>query len=348
MKGRLGILLALVLHATLLTFCVAQEMDNGHALAKQNEHSHAELHFRGVIRPYRHIVLRSPIDSQVLQVASQTGQEVAPETVLIQLDTQTMEREVHLAQTQLAKIRADLKACELGLEQIDRATSQLREGKKEVEQRLVFARRTQPPLGYPGRVVENESNVMRSPMRKKGADQILEAIDDIEASRLRLRSNRSRLLSLREDLQRAEHATNAAIRVTQKSLDEASVTANVKGIVARYFVQPSDRVNAGDELVEVIQTDRLRATLWLPDKVAASFDFQAMPWNARIRVSNTEKSWQKGIVREVTPLPHPQTKQAMLEVEVDNGDRTLRTGMWVDAILEPSETAQASRKRSLQ
>ena len=185
-------------------------------------------------------------------------------------------------------------------------------------------------------------------MREKGADRIQEAIDDVEANRLRIRSKRSRLLSLREDLQRAEHATNAATRITQKRLDEANVTANVKGIIARYLVQPSDRVNAGDELVEVIQTDRLRATLWLPDKVAASFDFQAMPWNARVRVSNTEKSWQKGIVREVTPLPHPQTKQAMLEVEVDNGEGTLRAGMWVDAILETSETVQASRKRSLQ
>ena len=167
MKGELGILLTLMIQATLLTFCMAQEVDNGNALAKQDEHSWAdapaELHFRGVIRPYRRIVLRSPIDSQVLQVTSQTGQEVAPETVLVQLDTQAMEREVHLAQTQLAKIRADLKACELGLKQLDRSANQLREGREEIEQRLAFARRTQPPLGYPGRVVKNESNVMRSP-----------------------------------------------------------------------------------------------------------------------------------------------------------------------------------------
>lgn len=352
MKATTHILFALVVHSALSVLVIAQEASDGGDLAeagnRQLADNASELRFRGVIRPYRRIVLRSPVDSQVLQLAADVGQEVAAKTVLIQLDTQALEREVRLAQSQLEKVRAELKACGLGLEQIDRSFDQLREGRGEAEERLAFVRRPQPPPGYPGRVVNSRSDVMRSPMREKAADQVQQAIDVVDANQLRLRAKRSRLLSLREELQRAEHAAVAATRITQQRLDEASVMANVQGVIARYFVQPAERVNAGDKLVEVIQTDRLKATLWLPDKVAVNFDFHDLPWDARIRASNTEASWQKGIVRNMSPLPYPRTDQAMLEVEIENGEGGLRAGMWVDAILETSDVAQAARQRSLQ
>ena len=352
MKSTSHLLLALVLHAALSVLVVAQEASDGGDLAESSSRqladSDSELRFRGVIRPYRRIVLRSPVDAQVLQVAADVGQEVAAETVLVQLDTQALEREVGLAQSQLEKVRAELKACGLGLEQIDRSFDQLREGREEAEERLVFVSRPQPPPGYPGRVVNSRSDVMRSPMREKASDQVQQAIDAVDANEVRLRAKRSRLLSLREELQRAEHAAVAATRITEQRLDETSVTTNVKGVIARYFVQPTERVKAGDKLVEVIQTDRLKATLWLPDKVAVNFDLQGLPRDARIRASNTEASWQKGVVRNMPPLPHPRTDQAMLEVEIENNEGGLRAGMWVDAVLETSDVAQVTRQRSLQ
>ncbi len=352
MKMTTHMLLALVLHTALLSLCIAQETNDGAVLAEPGDRyladNSAELRFRGVIRPYRRVILRSPVDSRVLQIDTAVGQEVAAETVLIRLDTEALEQDVRLAQSQLEKVRAELKACGLGLEQIDRSSDQLREGREEAEQRLAFVRRPQPPPGYPGRVVNRRSDVMRSPMREKAADEVQQAINGVDANQVRLRAKRSRLLSLREELQRAEHAAVAATHITRQRLDEASVTANVTGVIARCFVQPSERVNAGDKLVEVIQTDRLRATLWLPDKVAVNFDYHDLPRDARIRASNTQASWQKGIVRNMPPLPHPRADQAMLEVEIDNMEGGLRAGMWVDAILETSDVAQAARQRSLQ
>ncbi len=48
------------------------------------------------------------------------------------------------------------------------------------------------------------------------------------------------------------------------------------------------------------------------------------------------------------PLPHPRTEQTMFDVEVDNAGGNLRAGMWVDAILETSNVAQAPSKKSVQ
>ena len=346
------ILLALTIQMAAISLCSAQAADDRSRAEERNEptlaDNSAELHFRGVIRPYRRVVLRSPIDSQVLQLSAQVGQAVTAESILVQLDTKSLESELRLAEEQLEKVRAELKVCQAGLKQMDRSSDQLREGRQEVEQRLDFARRPQSPPGYPGRVVNGTSDVMGSPMREKAIDRVREALDDVDANRVRLRSNRGRLLSLRDELQRWEHGAEAAVRVAQKRLDEANVTASVQGIVAKSFVESSERVKAGDELVEIIQTDRIKATLWLPGTVAADFDFGAFPWKARVRTSNTETSWHTGIVRDVPPLPHPRTEMAMLEVEVDNEKGLLRPGMWVDAVLETSDVAQASRKRSLQ
>lgn len=346
------LLLALFLYSALSVLGFAQEARDGSELVESGNRplvdSSSELRFRGVIRPYRRIVFRSPVDAQVLQIAADVGQEVSAETILVQLDTRALEREVRLAQSQLEKVRAELKACGLGLEQIDRSFDQLREGREEAEERLAFVSRPQPPPGYLGRVVNSRSDVMRSPMREKAADQVRQAIDAVDANQLRLRAKRSRLLSLREELQRAEHVAVAATRIAEQRLNEASVVANVKGVIARCFVQPAERVKAGDKLVEVIQTDRLKATLWLPDKVAVDFERQGLPRDARIRASNAEESWQKGVVRNMSPLPHPRTDQAMLEVEIENNEGGLRAGMWIDAVLETSDVAQVERQRSLQ
>jgi len=351
-RGTIWTLIALAILATSVISCVAQDVGGGIEPAAESERTltddSAGLHFRGVIRPYRRIVLRSPIDARVLQVSAETGQAVTDGTVLVQLDTGSVEREVRLAEEQLKKIHAELKACELGLKQIDRTAEKLRDGRKEAEQRLEFASRAQTPPGFPGRVVEGNSEVMGSPMRDKAIDKGRKAIEDVDANRLRVRSSRSRLLSLREELQQGQHAAEAALGIAKKRLEEGKVTASVKGIVSKAFVTSSEKVKAGDELVEVIQTDRVRATLWLPNSVASEYDFDGFPWDARVRASNTETSWQPGIVQDTSPLPHPGTEQAMLEVEVDNRKGLLRAGMWVDAILETSNMAQASRKGSLQ
>lgn len=345
MTRAIRILLTVMVHAILLTSCIAQEAGKSDRAASGDS---AVLHLRGVIRPYRRIVIRSSIDSRVLQVGFQVGQEVTADTELVQLDLQQLEREVRLAKEQLEKVRAELKACKLGLEQIDRSSDQLRDGRHEVELRLEFTRRPQPPPAFLGRVVDRENDIMRSPMREKAVDKVHDAIADVDANQLRIRGKRSRLLSVREELQQAVPVAEAAVRIAEQRLAGAKVTANVKGIIARSHVQVSDKVKAGDALVELIQTDRLTATLWLPAHVAASRDFQTPAWDARLRASNTEMAWHKGTVHNRPPLPHPQADQAMLDVEIDNRGGVLRAGMWVDAVLETSDVAQASRERSVQ
>ena len=349
MTTTIHIVLALMMHAALVTFCFSQEADRSDLVEDRAvRDDSAALHLRGVIRPYRRILIRSPIDSRVLQVGVQVGQEVTAETELVQLDPQQMEREVRLAKKQLEKVRAELKACKLGLEQIDRSSDQLRDGRHEIELRLEFTRRPQPPPAFLGRVVDRKDDIMQSPMREKAVDKVHDAIAEVDANQLRIRSKRSRLLSLREELQQTEPLAEAAVRIAEQRLAEAKITANVKGIIAQRYVQPSDKVKAGDALVELIQTDRLTATLWLPARVATSRDFQTPAWDARLRASNTEMAWHKGTVQNTAPLPHPQADHAMLDVEIDNRGGVLRAGMWVDAVLETSDVTQASRERSVQ
>ncbi len=348
MNSTAHLLLGIIGLAALHTCCLAQEAGVVSHVTKSVAEDPTSLHLRGVIRPYRRIVLRSPIDSKVLQIAGETGQNVTAQTVLIQLDTRALERQLHFAEMQLEKVRAQLAACELGLKQIDASTERLRDGKEEAMVRLEFASKPQPPLGFAGRVVDSESHIMRSPLREEMLDEFQETIDKVEASQVRIRAKRARLLSFRQELSRAEHGAVAAIQITQQRMGEAVVTAEAEGVIARYLVQPSQAVSAGDELVEVIQTDRLKATLWLPDKLASSFDPRDRPWYARVRSSNGEAPWHAAVVRDAMPLPHPRTEQTVFDVEVDNTKGNLRAGMWVDAILETSNVAQTPSRKSVQ
>jgi hypothetical protein len=119
-------------------------------------------------------------------------------------------------------------------------------------------------------------------------------------------------------------------------------------MVARCLVQESSAVRAGDDLVELIQTDRVKVALWLPaDPSATLFGRRDGPWTARVRGPAGDAPWLPAEVGPLSPEPHPQTARTMLELEIDNRDGILHAGMVVDAILEIRDQSFTTGRRTM-
>jgi multidrug efflux pump subunit AcrA (membrane-fusion protein) len=293
------------------------------------------LRLRGIVQPLRRVVLRAPIAARITDVYVQAGESVEAEQVLVQLDVEPLEQQLATAQAGLDKIRAELRACNAAIAKIDVTTRELREDLQRAQQQLAVLRRSARRSGSAGRVVAGGPGVMRAPLRDDTTEELEDGIEEGSAGRLRIRSSRSRLLSLRQQLQRSEHAAKGATELIRQHIKEATLEANADGVVARLLAQPSASVEAGDELLEVIQTDRVKVVLWLPDQaVRRHFTPLRGQWFARVRVANSQTPWLDAIVRDLAPELHPQTNQAMLELDVDNSAGHLHAGMVLDAILE--------------
>ena len=89
-------------------------------------------------------------------------------------------------------------------------------------------------------------------------------------------------------------------------------------------------VSAGDEVLRIIRTDRVKVQLWIAPNRLACGEFK---FEARIQQKDAGDRWVEAKVLGVSDLPHPRTGQYLVEVEVDNRDDQFRPGGFVRAQL---------------
>ncbi len=295
---------------------------------------------RGIVMPLRRVVLHAPLQGRVTELAVQPGDQVDAGSLLVRLDPRRLTLQLAEAQAQQEKIELERKVLEEGLSQLRRTENRIRrEQQRGAEQQRSLRSLTRPD--YPGRVAPRDSSVMRAPAREEADAEIEDALDEATVGRLRLRANEGRLLSLRRQAVRAQHTAQAMVKLLKEQLQQSEVLAPLEGVVAQCFVQRADTVQAGDQLVEVIQTNRVKVVLWLPDDASvAQLARRERQWTARVRLPGGDASWIAAQVGELAPEPNPRTGQTMLELELDNPAGNLRAGMAVDAILEVADAAE--------
>jgi len=125
-------------------------------------------------------------------------------------------------------------------------------------------------------------------------------------------------------------AARAQVRAARLAIEDTSPPAPFNGVLNRRPVELGDEVQPGDPLVELVQTDRLKATGRVPQQQAGRLE-RGQP----VRVVLLDGRQLRGTLTFIASAAHPETRSFRIEAQLDNPERlrvagstaTLRIGL---------------------
>lgn len=127
----------------------------------------------------------------------------------------------------------------------------------------------------------------------------------------------------------AFEAARQDLELARITLDKSSVRSPINGILDRRFVERGEYIKVGDPVALVVQVDRLKALVDVPEK-----DVRYLYPGEAVRVIQTqidtgEELQRPGKLVHLAYKADPLTRTYRAKVEVDNRDGQLRPGMIV-------------------
>jgi multidrug efflux pump subunit AcrA (membrane-fusion protein) len=253
------------------------------------------------------------------RVLVRAGARCEPNTILlemsnpdVQLQALDAERQVKLAEAELASLRSSLEAQRLGAVS---TVAEARRSTNEAERLLKVAERL-------------SSEGLTSSM------EIDRARDNLEEAKERYGSEQQRLALLTEslkaqlELRRSEvDRLRAIARFQQERVASMTVRAGQKGVLQSLSLQPGQWVNPGQELARVAGQDRLKAVVRVPETQARDL---ALGLQADV---DTRNGIVKGHVSRVDPAS--QNGTVSVDIALDGElPRGSRPDLSVDATIE--------------
>lgn len=133
------------------------------------------------------------------------------------------------------------------------------------------------------------------------------------------------LLKARETLARRNLiAAETTLRASHGDLKRASLASRITGVVAERFVQPGERVRAGDGLLRVVDHTRVRLEVAVPEKTFVTIKIgNTLP--VRLVAFAAEKF--EGTVVQIAPELHSKSKTGRIVIEIVNTNGRLKPGL---------------------
>ncbi|MBM4090708.1 MAG: HlyD family efflux transporter periplasmic adaptor subunit [Planctomycetes bacterium] len=308
----------------------AREAASAEAPAAPGDASGA-LAFRGVVLAGREITVRAPTSARLHDLRVAVGDSVKAGDVLARLDVSSYRQDRAMAFARWERLTAELRRCESAIDQLERARNTFSERIRQGE--AVLESLDPPGSADRGRGrTAAARDIMRAPVLESVERRIEDRLATARRDQARLRMELARLRSLRRDLGEGIAATRVAWRTAEEALAQhASIKAPVEGVISLCEPEAREVVQAGSPLFRIMQTDRVRAMLWIP---ARQCDEITVGATVRVRQDDPAARWYSGTVASISAQTDPRTGQYLAEVEVPNGDSGLQPGRHVSAYLE--------------
>jgi RND family efflux transporter MFP subunit len=117
----------------------------------------------------------------------------------------------------------------------------------------------------------------------------------------------------------------AAVASIQSTLDDATVTAPIAGIISKRYYEAGDMANPVMPVVSIVQMDRVKITF---EATENDLGMIRVGNEATVSVKSYPNEKFSGKVTKISPVLDPLTRMASVEVQVDNRDRALKPGMF--------------------
>jgi membrane fusion protein (multidrug efflux system) len=125
-------------------------------------------------------------------------------------------------------------------------------------------------------------------------------------------------------------AAQSGLRLADIEMDESVVTSPIAGVVDYLFQEEGEYVRAGDPLARVVQVDRVKFVLGIPERDLPHFNL-GDPVLAFVD-AYPDRTFA-GRIHRIATSADPSTLTFITEVEIDNADSALRPGMMAKAVL---------------
>lgn len=145
--------------------------------------------------------------------------------------------------------------------------------------------------------------------------------------------SRSELQTRRADLE----AARAELRAIELEIENTTLRAPTAGVISRVDVDVGAYVSLGGEVLRIVDNDPLIAVVHVHQATAPRLR-TGMP----ARVDFIGGGSREGRIRYIAPIADAATRTFRVEVEVDNSDLSLPSGMSAEVVI-PTETVQAHR-----
>ncbi len=266
--------------------------------------------YSGSLEAGARFVVSPKVAGRIDRLAVDLGDRVAPGQILAVLDDAEFEQAVIAARAELAVAEARLSearsAAKIAGRTLERATTLRKRG---VTSETQFDEATAEQLAAAAAVEVARAQVQRSRAALESA---------------RIRSGYTRVVARWPDRAPPAGADPAADSREAEEADAEGAEADVR-MVARRLVDAGETVSAGTPLLSIVDLDPLVAVISVTErdypnlKVGQPVSLSADAWPDRRF---------EGRVKRIAPAFAESARQARVEIEVPNGDRALRPGMF--------------------
>jgi membrane fusion protein (multidrug efflux system) len=124
-------------------------------------------------------------------------------------------------------------------------------------------------------------------------------------------------------------AARQELKLAHIALQKSSVRAPVAGVLDIRLKERGEYVKVGDPVAVVVQVDRLKVLIAVPEKDVRYFHIGEEVNVVQAQIDTGEELRRSGKLIHLTYNADPQTRTYLGKIEVDNRDRQLRPGMIV-------------------
>ena len=127
----------------------------------------------------------------------------------------------------------------------------------------------------------------------------------------------------------AYEASKQKLELSHIALQKSSVRAPIAGVLDARLVERGEYVKVGDPVAVVVQVDRLKAIIDVPEKDVRYLHLGEEVSVIQAQIDTGEKIRRAGKLIHLAYKADPLTRTYLGKIEVDNRDRQLRPGMIV-------------------
>ncbi len=117
----------------------------------------------------------------------------------------------------------------------------------------------------------------------------------------------------------------AGVISARSTLNDATVTAPIPGIIGKRYYEAGDMANPAMPLVTVVQMERVKVAF---DATENDLGRLKVGQEAIVHVKSFENESFQGRIHKISPVLDPMSRMASVEVLVNNPDRRLKPGMF--------------------
>lgn len=143
-----------------------------------------------------------------------------------------------------------------------------------------------------------------------------------------------------EDARKAFEQAQAQLRLSKVALDKSTLHSPVDGILDRLLVDRGEYVSEGTAAAVVMQVNRLRALVDVPEKEVLTLSVGETARVFPAPVNGTTDPGLSGEIIHISYQADPATRTYQAKIAVDNSEGTLRPGMIVQVGFTRQELSQ--------